>query len=66
MAVSGKVRCGKRGVSAMATDMCACKCTRIELLCRFAVPELLKSALVLVLVLGVLATHLILAFLWAP
>ena len=53
MAVSGKIRCGKRGFSAMANDICMCKCTRMQLLRSFAVPELLKSALVLVLVLVV-------------
>ena len=50
MAVSGKIRRGKRGFSAMANDICRRKCTRIRLLCSFAVPELLKSALVLVVV----------------
>ena len=62
MAVSGKVRCSKWGFSAMANDIY--KRARFQLLCGFAVPELLKSALVVVLV--VLATHLIFAFLWAP
>jgi hypothetical protein len=62
MAVSGKVRRGKRGFSAMANDIY--KRARFQLLCGFAVPELLKSALVVVLV--VLATHLIFAFLWPP
>ena len=57
MAVSGKVRRGKRGFSAMANDIY--KRARFQLLCGFAVPELLKSALV------VLARHLIFAFLWA-
>ena len=50
MAVSGKIRPGKRGFSAMANDICMCKCTRVQLLRSFAVPELLKSALVLVVV----------------
>ena len=30
------------------THICTCKCTIIELLCSFALPQLLKSALVLV------------------
>ena len=46
-AVSGKVRRGKRGFSAMANDIYTR--ARFQLLCGFAVPELLKSALVLVL-----------------
>ena len=53
MAVSGKIRRGKRGFSAMANDRCMCNCTRTQILCSFAAPELLKSALVLVLVLVV-------------
>ena len=79
MAVSGKVRRGKWGFSAMGNDICTCTCATIRLLCSFEVPELLKSALVLVLVVLVLvlllllvvvvvvavATHLIFAFLWA-
>ena len=48
MAVSGKVRRGKRGFSEMANDICTCKWNIIQLLCSFVVPELLKSALVLV------------------
>ena len=51
MAVGGKVLRGKRGFSAMANDICTCKCTTIWLLCSFAVPEELKSALVLALLL---------------
>ena len=51
MAVSGKVRRGKRGFSEMANDICTCKWNIIQLLCSFAVSQLLKSALVLVLVL---------------
>ena len=78
IAVSGKVRRGKWGFSAMGNDICTCTCATIRLLCSFEVPELLKSALVLVLVVLVLllllvvvvvvvavATHLIFAFLWA-
>ena len=63
MAVSGKIRRGKRGFSAMANDMCMCNCTRSQILCSFAAPEVLKSALVLVLVLVVLAAHRIFALL---
>ena len=78
MAVGGKVRRGKRGFAAMANDRCTCKCTTIRLWCSFAVPEQLKSALVLVLVfvllllvavvvvvVAAIAAHLIFAFLWA-
>ena len=63
MAVGGKVRRGKRGFCAMANDICTCKCTTIWLLCRFAVPEQLKSAFVLVLVLLLLLFLLLLLLL---
>ena len=69
MAVSGKARRGKRGFSAMAKDICTCKWTISQLSCSFAVPELLRPALVLVLVLLVvllLVAHLMFAFLLAP
>ena len=82
MAVSGKVRRGKRGFSEMANDICTCKWNIIQLLCSFAVSQLLKSALVLVLVLVLMlvlvlvlllllilllaAAHLILAFFVGP
>ena len=49
--VSGKIRRGKRGFSAMANDICMCNRARTQILCSFAAPELLKSALVLVLLL---------------
>ena len=81
MAVGGKVRRGKRGFSAMANDICTCKCTTIWLLCSLAVPEQLKSvfglvvvvllfllllAVVVVVVVVAVAAHLIFTFLWAP
>ena len=70
MAVSEKARRGKRGFSTMANDICTGKWTTSQLSCSFAFPELLKSALVLVLVLLVVflldAAHLIFAFLLAP
>ena len=59
MAVGGKVRRGKRGFSAMANGICTRKCTTIRLWCSFAVPEQLKSALVLVLVLVLLLLLLV-------
>ena len=61
----------ERGFSALAKDICMCNCTRIQILCSFAAPERLESALFLVLVLlvvlvlVVLAAHRICAFLWA-
>ena len=35
MAVSGKVRDGKRGFSEMAKDICGCKWNKTQLLCSF-------------------------------
>ena len=76
MAVNGKVRRGKGGSSEMANDICRCRWNRIQLLCSFVVPELLKSVLVLVLLVVLVlvllllvvaaAAHLIFALLWAP
>ena len=63
MAVSGKVRRGKWGFSAMGNDICTCTCATIRLLCSFEVPELLKSALVLVLVLVLVVLVLVLVLL---
>ena len=61
MAVSGKVRRGKRGFSAMANDICTCKWTISQLSCSFAFPELLNPALVLVLVLLVVVVVVVVA-----
>ena len=63
MAVGGKVRRGKRGFSAMANDICTCKCTTIRLWRSFAVSEQLKPALVLVFVVVVVVLLLVLLLL---